>query len=119
MRIPAASASLEAPTNRLSQLSSGGSTRHGSAGSFAPRTPDGRSRGSLSQTIREHLCRSGGCSTRQAIRDELNSNARLRQRLGEGQGLERLLRNMQFSGFLTIDGEDVRATVKTLRRTAI
>ena len=113
------SASLEVPTNKHSQLSISGSTRHGSARSFVRSAPDGRSRGTMSQAIREHLCRNGGRSTREAIWQELHGDPGLRQRLAEGQGLQRLLRNLQYSGFLTVAGEQVTATAKTLQRTAI
>lgn len=86
---------------------------------FVARPPDGRSRGSLSQAIREHLCRSGGASTRAAIRKELESDHRLAERLASGQGLARLLKNMEYSGFLTVEGETVRATRRTLHRTLV
>lgn len=95
------------------------SSRHRSGASFSSRPPDGRSRGTLSQAIREHLCRSGGRSTRELIRRDLEQDSDLRQRLQEGQGLERLLRNLLYAGFLTIDGEDVKATSKTLQANAM
>ena len=73
----------------------------------------------MSQAIREHLCRNGGRSTREAIRQELHKDQRLRQRLEDGQGLERLLRNLQYSGSVILDGHSVAATPRTLRITSI
>ena len=93
------------------------SSRHSSQNSFIPSPPDGRSHGTLSQAIRELLCRQGGRCTRDSIRIALEADAHLRGRLHDGQGLARLLRNMQYSGFVMIDGETVTATSRTLHRT--
>ena len=93
------------------------SSRHSSQNSFLPSPPDGRSRGTLSQAIRELLCRQGGRCTRDSIRIALEADVHLRGRLRDGQGLARLLRNMQYSGFVVIDGETVTATSRTLHRT--
>ena len=80
--------------------------------------PDGRSAGSLSQFIREHLCRHGGRCTRGELLRAIRAEPDLLARLEQGQGLARLLQNMRYSGFfVTIDGEIVRATSRTLRRT--
>lgn len=86
---------------------------------FDPPAPDGRSRGTLSQAIREHLCRRGGVSTRSAIEEDLKSDPVLAHRLREGQGLPRLLRNMSYSGFVNISGETVSATERTMRITLL
>lgn len=81
--------------------------------------PDGRSAGSLSQFIREYLCRHGGCCTRDELLRAIGAEPHLLARLERGQGLSRLLMNMHYSGFVTIDGQAVTATAKTLRRTCI
>lgn len=79
--------------------------------------PDGRSAGSVSQFIREYLCRHGASCTRDELLRAIRSESDLLARLERGQGLARLLQNMRYSGFVTIDGEIVRATSRTLRRT--
>lgn len=66
--------------------------------------PDGRSAGSLSQFIREHLCRHGGRCTRDDLLRVIRSEPDLLSRLERGQGLPRLLMNMHYSGFVTIEG---------------
>ena len=75
--------------------------------------------GSLSQAVREHLCRQGGSSNRDAIYTALMNDPRMAERLARGQGLPRLLMNMQYSGFVTIEGETVKATQRTLMRTQL
>jgi len=79
--------------------------------------PDGRSAGSLSQFIREYLCRHGGRCTRDELLRAIRAEPDLLARLERCQGLPRLLMNMHYSGFVTTDGEIVTATAKTLRRT--
>ena len=79
--------------------------------------PDGRSAGSLSQFIREYLCRHGGRCSRDELLHAIRAEPDLRAKLERGQGFARLLQNMRHSGFVSIDGETVRATAKALRRT--
>ena len=47
------------------------------------------------------------------------NDPRMAERLARGQGLPRLLMNMQYSGFVTIEGETVKATQRTLMRTQL
>lgn len=84
---------------------------------WRPRAPDGRSAGSISQFIREYLVRHGGACTRDELLQAIRSKPDLVVRLDHGQGLDRLLQNMRHSGFVTISGENVSATSRTLRRT--
>ena len=79
--------------------------------------PDGRSVGSVSQFIREYLCRHGGSCTRDELLRAIRAEPKLFAKLERGQGLARLVQNMRHSGFVTIEGELVRATSRTLRRT--
>ena len=81
--------------------------------------PDGRSAGSLSQFIRDYLCRHGGRCTRGELLRAISAEPNLLARLERGQGLTRLLQNMRHSGFVSIDGETITATPKALRRTSI
>lgn len=84
---------------------------------WRPRVPDGRSAGSISQLIREYLVRHGGACTRDELLQAIRRQPELAARLECGQGLERLLQNMRYSGFVTIEGEAVTATARTLKRT--
>ena len=79
--------------------------------------PDGRSAGTISQFIREYLVRHGGACTREELLRAVRREPELAERLDRGQGFERLLQNMRYSGFVTIDGETVSASARTLRRT--
>ena len=79
--------------------------------------PDGRSAGSLSQFIREYLCRHEGRCTRDELLQAIRRRPELLAKLERGQGLARLVQNMRHSGFVTIDGDIVTATSRTLRRT--
>ena len=79
--------------------------------------PDGRSVGSVSQFIREHLCRHGGSCTRDELLRAIRGEPTLLAKLERGQGLPRLVQNIRHSGFVTIDGDIVTATSRTLRRT--
>lgn len=81
--------------------------------------PDGRSAGSLSQFIREYLCRHGARCTRDELFRAIRAEPDLLARLERGQGLDRLLQNMRYSGFVSLDGETVTATTRTLRRTPV
>lgn len=81
------------------------------------RVPDGRSAGSISQFIREYLVRHGGACARDELLQAIRREPELAARLDRGQGLARLLQNMCYSGFVTIDGEIVTATSRTIRRT--
>ena len=78
--------------------------------------PDDRSAGSLSQFIREYLCRHRGRCTRDELLRAIRAEPDLLARLERGQGLPRLLMNMRYSGFVTIEGEAVTATARTLKR---
>lgn len=81
---------------------------------WRPGSPDGRSAGSLSQFVREHLVRSGGGCTRDQLLQAIQRESDLAVRLERGQGLGRLLQNMKYSGFVTLLGETVLATERTL-----
>ena len=82
------------------------------------RPPDGRSAGSTSQFIREYLVRHRGAATRGEILQAILSKPALADRLGRSQGLNRLIQNLRHGGFVTVAGEVVTATARTLRRTA-
>ena len=84
---------------------------------WRPRVPDGRSAGSIFQFIREYLVQHGGTCTRNQLLQAVRSQAELAARLDHGQGFERLLQNMRHSGFITISGDTVTASARTLRRT--
>ena len=79
--------------------------------------PDGRSAGSVSQFIREFLCRHGGSCTRDELLRAIRAEPKLLAKLERGQGFARLVQNMRHSGFVTIEDDIVRATSRTLRRT--
>lgn len=79
-------------------------------------SPDGRSTGSLSQFIRELLCQHGGVSSREDLLRAIQRKPKLAARLAQGQGLAALLRNMRHSGYVTIEGETVKATRRTIKR---
>ena len=83
------------------------------------RGPDGRSAGSISQFIREYLVRHGGACTRDELLQAVRREPELAERLDRGQGFERLLQNMRYSGFVTISGTSVRASPRTVKRTLV
>lgn len=76
--------------------------------------PDGRSAGSISQFIREYLVQHGGACTRDELLQAIRREPELPARLDHGQGLDRLLQNMRYSGFVTISGTSVRASPRTI-----
>ena len=73
----------------------------------------------MSQFVREYLVRHGGVATREELLQAIRRDTKLAARLERGQGLNRLLQNMRYSGFLTLHGETVRASARTLRRTLL
>ena len=83
------------------------------------RGPDGRSAGSLSQFVRDILVTNGGTRTRGELLEAIRSDPKLAARLERGQGLNQLLQNMRSSGFVTLDGDLVIATARTMNRTLI
>lgn len=86
---------------------------------WRPRGPDGRSAGSLSQFVRKYLVRNGGSCTREELRHAIRSEPHFAARLDRGQGLNQLLRNMHYSGFVTLAGESIVATARTVKLTLI
>ena len=89
------------------------------ASTYERRPPDGRSRGTLAQAVREHLCREGGTSSREQIEAALQADSRLASKLEKHVGVGRLLYELKIGGFVTLEGETVRATKRTLQRTAV
>jgi len=67
---------------------------------------------SLSQFIRDMLERHGGACTRGETLSAIRARPTMSERLDAGQGLSRLLQNMKHSGFVTLEGEIVRRTIR-------
>ena len=86
---------------------------------WRPRGPDGRSAGSLSQYVREYLVRNGGSCTREQLLEAIRSEPNRAARLERGQGLSQLLQNLKYGGFVTLVGDSVIATPRTMSRTLI
>ena len=79
-------------------------------------SPKPRSSGTLYEFIRTYLCNRGGECNRVEILEAIQTDSIMAARLEDSQGLPRLLRNMQLSGWITLLGQRVFATSKTLRR---
>jgi hypothetical protein len=75
--------------------------------------------GTLYQFIREHLCSHGGECSRDKLLSAMLNDPAIAARLARSQGFLRLLWNMHYSGWIEAPGHRIRATPKTLRRTAI
>ena len=86
---------------------------------WLPRPPDGRSAGTLSQFIREHLVRNGGACTKDDLLGAIREQPALFVRLERGRGLSHLLDTMRRGGFVTLEGPLVRASARTLRQTLV
>ena len=81
---------------------------------------DGSGRGrpveSLYQFVREELATSGGSCTRAELRAAIDAHPAARARLDCSRGFAALLSNMKHSGFVSLDGERVRATARRVGR---
>lgn len=65
---------------------------------------------SLYALVREALANCGGSCTRQKLLAKIVADPTALKRLEASQGFNSLLKNMKFSGFISLDGELVRAT---------
>ena len=83
------------------------------------RDPGVKSVRTLYQFVREHLCSHGGECSRSELMTALMDDSAISARLTTSQGFQRLLWNMHYSGWIEAPGHRIRATPKTLRRTAI
>lgn len=72
--------------------------------------------GTVYQSVRDFLSQRGGGCLRQDLQDAMESDRVISQRLENGQGFDRLLVNMRHSGEIELDGDEVRATPRALRR---
>ena len=86
---------------------------------WRPRERSSQSVGTLYQFIREHLCSHGGECSRDKLMSAMVNDPAIAARLTNSQGFQRLLWNMHYSGWIEAPGHRIRATPKTLRRTAI
>lgn len=84
---------------------------------WRPRPPSPASAGTLYQFVREYLVRNGGHAGRKDLRSAMDADPALADRLAQSQGFGRLLVNMRHSGWITVKGDEVVATAKTLRKT--
>ena len=73
------------------------------------------SRGTLYQFVREFLSKHGGICLREDLREAIESNRIIGQRLADGQGFDRLLVNMRHSGEIELAGDEVKGTPRALR----
>lgn len=73
-------------------------------------------RGSMYDFVRRYLVEHGGSSTRAELLAALHADEAMRERLARTKGLTALLNNMRHSGDLTLIGNIVSATARTVRR---
>jgi len=81
------------------------------------RPPGPQSAGTLFQFVREYLCRHGGSAGKSELLQAVQAEPRMKSRLEESQGFDRVLANMRYSGWVQLSTDTVTATAKTRRRT--
>ena len=72
-------------------------------------------RKNLYQFVREFLWERGGVCERHELLSAMESEPGIAQRLTDGQGFKALIGNMRHSGYVVVDGDQIRATDKTAR----
>ena len=72
--------------------------------------------GSMYDFVRHYLAMRGGACTRADLLEALEADPAMRQRLARSQGFRALLHNMRHSGDLTLNGEAISATSRSLLR---
>ena len=68
------------------------------------------------QFVREYLRATGGRCAASDLLDAMRADVRIAARLSRSQGFDALLRNMRHSGELKLQGDDVVASQKAMRR---
>lgn len=97
----------------------------GPAGSMGPQSPvtGGRVgpptsgvRGSMYDFVRRYLVAHGGSCSREELIAALHADPAMKERLARNKGFAALLNNMRHSGDVTLTGNVVTATARTVRR---
>lgn len=68
------------------------------------------------QFVREHLRATGGRCAASDLLDAMHADVRIAARLSQSQGFDALMRNMVHSREIELEGDEVVASLKALRR---
>lgn len=72
--------------------------------------------GTLYDFVRHFLSNCGGSACRISVEEALLSDPLMRQKLERSRGFQSLINNMRHSGDITVEGENVRMTARSVRR---
>ena len=75
--------------------------------------------GSLYDFVRRYLVAHGGSCTREELLAALQAHDLMKERLARSSGFTALLNNMRHSGDVTLTGNIVAATARTVRRMGV